>query len=158
MSTMTKAWAGIDPGQKGSICLLVPELTQVLFKSNIDKPIELTQWFNQLRNQYQIVMSTIEDVHSIFGTSAKSNFNFGFNTGLVTGIIQANGLPLAKVQPKKWQKAIGCKTTGKELKKEVAQIASSLYPHVSLYGSRGGLLDGKSDALMIAHYGYLTYR
>lgn len=103
-------------------------------------------------------MCVIEDVHSIFGTSAKSNFNFGFNTGLITGIIQASGLPLAKVQPKAWQKAVGCKSSGKDLKKEVGKLAQDLYPYADITGPKGGLLDGKSDSLMIAHYATLTYR
>lgn len=158
MITMTKAWLAVDPGLKGYLCLLVPDLKIVEFKPNTEQPRTISAWLKDIDSKYELVITVIEDVHSIFGTSAKSNFNFGFNTGLITGIIQANSLPLAKIQPKKWQKAIGCKTSGKELKKEVAQIASNIYPYVLLYGSRGGLLDGKSDALMIAHYAYLTYR
>ena len=36
------------------------------------------------------------------------------------------------------------------IKKEVADIASRLYPKAELHGPKGGLLDGRSDALMIA--------
>ena len=39
------------------------------------------------------------------------------------------------------------------MKKQVAEIAQSLYPTAELHGKRGGLLDGRADALMIAHYG-----
>ena len=42
--------------------------------------------------EYNIQCIMIEDVHSIYGVSAKSNFNFGFNTGLVTGIVQTLGV------------------------------------------------------------------
>ena len=103
-------------------------------------------------------MAIIEDVHSLYGMSAKSNFSFGFNTGLITGIIQSTGIGLDKVAPKKWQKEIGVKTKGKEIKAEVGQIATRLYPKVQLFTPRGRLEDGKSDSLMIAHYCYLTYK
>jgi len=62
------------------------------------------------------------------------------------------------VQPKKWQKTIGVTKKGKEIKKEVASICSRLYPDAEIYGPKGGLLDGKSDALMIAHYAFLNYK
>jgi len=100
----------------------------------------------------------IEDVHSIFGTSAKSNFNFGFNTGLITGIARSSGATVDLVTPKKWQKHIGVKTKGNAIKKEVAEICNRLYPHISVKGPRGGLLDGLSDSLMIAHYAYHLYK
>lgn len=48
----------------------------------------------------------IEDLHSVFGSSAKSNFAFGVNNGLVIGMLQVSGLPYTKVGPKKWQKEL----------------------------------------------------
>ena len=155
---MSRIWIGIDPGEKGYSCALNPNEKVVGFISNKELPHIISYWYQGLNEQHDVQMTVIEDVHSIFGVSAKSNFNFGFNTGLVTGIVQGLGLPLAKISPKKWQKTINVKTKGKDIKKEVAKIAQSLYPHVELRGPRGGLIDGKSDALMIAHYSYLTYR
>ena len=32
-------------------------------------------------------------------------------------------------------------------------IAKKLYPNVEIHGKRGGLLDGRSDACMVAYYG-----
>ena len=57
--------------------------------------------------------------------------------------------------PKKkiWQKYIGVTAKGKDIKKQISEIALKLYPTANIYGKRGGLLDGRSDALMIAHYG-----
>ena len=57
------------------------------------------------------------------------------------------------VTPKVWQKYIGVTAKGKAIKKQVAKIAQYLYPQAELHGKRGGLLDGRSDALMIAYYG-----
>ena len=42
-------------------------------------------------------------------------------------------------------------------KKHVASIAMQLYPKANLSGPKGGLLDGRADALMIAHYLSIKY-
>ena len=94
----------------------------------------------------------IEDVHSMFQVSAKSNFSFGYNLGVITTIAIACNVMVDKVGPKKWQKFIGVKEKGPAIKKEVAEIAKRLYPDTVLHTPRGRLLDGRSDALMIAHY------
>ena len=87
------------------------------------------------------------------GMSAKSNFGFGKNLGIVTAIAEIASNTVNTVTPKIWQKYIGVTVKGKAIKKEVAKIAQGLYPNAELYGKRGGLLDGRADALMIAHYG-----
>lgn len=46
----------------------------------------------------------IEDLHSIHKSSAKSNFEFGKNNGLIIGMLQVIGFPYTKIGPKKWQK------------------------------------------------------
>ncbi len=100
----------------------------------------------------------VEDVHAIFGTSAKSNFNFGYNTGVVNTVAMAAGVSVEKVTPKKWQKHVGVKAKGKLIKKDVAGICDRLYPKAGIYGPKGGLLDGRSDALLIAHYASQTFK
>lgn len=157
---MTKllAYIGIDPGAKGSFCLLVPETKQVMFKPTTDKPVDIFKWFGDIQKEFNLVVTMIEDVHSIFGVSAKSNFNFGYNVGLVNIIPSCAGSMVDRIQPKKWQKQIGVKTKGKLIKKEVAEICERLYPNVDIRGPRGGLLDGLSDALMVAHYASLTHK
>jgi len=122
------------------------------------KPMDIFKWIKQVQKEYNLVVIMIEDVHSIFGTSAKSNFNFGFNTGLVTGISQSTGASIDKITPKKWQAHVGVKQKGKKIKKEVADICDRLYPKVNIRGARGGLLDGLSDSLMIAHYASHKYK
>jgi len=148
---------GIDPGIKGAVCLLIPETGQVAFKDTTYAPYLLGEWLREILNQYNVPICMIEDVHSIFGVSAKSNFNFGYNTGNITGIVQCQGISVDKVAPKVWQKYLGVKKKGKEIKKEVASICNKLYPHVNIYGARGGLLDGRSDSLAISHFARLRY-
>ena len=144
--------AGIDPGANGAICVLSSKGSTSripLFDLKNKTPWEIDSWLFT----YQPSFIWIEDVHSMYGMSAKSNFGFGRNLGTVLTIAELlTGHSPNTVTPKIWQKYIGVTVKGKALKKQVAKIANTLYPAADLYGKRGGLLDGRADALMIAHY------
>ena len=147
------AYIGVDPGSKGYLCLLVPEtnLTEWCdFEST--PPSFMVDWIKYYQKQYNILKITIEDVHSLHGMSAKSNFMFGYNLGAVTYICRASGIGVDKVAPKVWQKSIGIKPKSPSIKKDIAKICHTIYPKANIFGLRGGLKDGKSDSLMIAHY------
>jgi hypothetical protein len=155
---------GIDPGAKGSFCILDPwgdiifDPAPTAFKSSYNL-------FQGLKLMVATIGSftgvAVEDVHSLYGMSAKSNFNFGRNVQAVTSLLQHIPIEFELIQPKKWQVAVGIQPqkgrTGKQLKTEVAGRAITLYGSANLFGPRGGLLDGRADALMIAHYLYLQW-
>jgi len=144
---------GIDPGANGAVCVLDSNDPVYIALLDLAKttPFDAAHWL-QKQNPNTV---WIEDVHSLFGMSAKSNFGFGRNLGLAIAISQiaTKGDVAKTVTPKIWQKYIGVTAKGKDIKKQISEIAIKLYPTATLYGKRGGLLDGRSDALMIAHYG-----
>lgn len=154
-----RVWVSADPGSRGSFCAL-REDNQAIFLKTTEKPMEILAWFKQLDHEYEVMVVMIENVHAIHGSAAKATFSFGFNAAVVEVIPQTVGLSVDKVNPKKWQKTVGVRSSikGKHIKTEVASICARLYPKISVHGPRGGLLDGKSDSLMIAHYAKLTYR
>lgn len=154
-----RVWCGIDPGSTGAICA-IREDGKVIFLDTTVAPLELLDWFNALADECDVLVVMVENVHNIRGAASKSTFSFGWNTCKVEVMPLAAGLSVDKVNPKQWQKTVGVKSTtkGKAIKKEVASICARLYPRVNLKGPKGGLLDGRSDALMIAHYAKLKYR
>ena len=155
---MNKIYIGIDPGAKGAICSLSEDGKDIDFIDFTGDIPTISQWLATKIKLNDIRMVMIESVHSVFGSSASSNFKFGVNVGIMHGIVRGMGLPLDVVQPKKWQKSIGTtKKSGIELKKEIGDIARRLYPGCDIYTPRGRLLDGRSDALMIAHFLMLQY-
>jgi len=146
---------GIDPGATGAICVLDSHDPAHVALLDLKKHSN-TDIYNWLHSQLRFRGSEIwvEDIHSMHGMSAKSNFSFGKNLGIVTTIAELMVGHLPKtVTPKIWQKYVGVTAKGKAIKKQVAKIAQYLYPQAELHGKRGGLLDGRSDALMIAYYG-----
>ena len=147
--------AGIDPGVNGAIAVLDSENPDSVALLNLKKTT-INNIHNWLHSQLRFRGSEIwvEDIHSMYGMSAKSNFSFGRNLGTILTITELlKGIPPKTVTPKVWQKYVGVTTKGKAIKKQVAKIAQYLYPQAELHGKRGGLLDGRSDALMIAYYG-----
>lgn len=164
---MRHYYLGIDPGAKGAICLMVtdPEFgTKIEFLDNGMPPAVLHQKFSTVSRNVNMCM--IEDVASIPGASAKSNFMFGWNVSMLHTLLSLQqDFGYDVVKPKVWQKAVGVsvpiKFKGAERKKriknQVAEICERLYPNCAIRGPKGGLLDGRSDALMIAHYCRLKY-
>lgn len=150
-----KLWIAADPGANGAICFLYENNAIEYLDNDLPMYIFIEEFKNRI-SCHEVQMCMIEDVHSIFGSSAKSNFTFGFNTGVLHGLIRAFGLPLDQVQPKAWQKHIGVKGTvkGKEVKLAVADIVQSLYPSITsdIYTPRNRLIDGRSDATGIVSY------
>lgn len=100
-----KCYMAIDPGSKGFIVTQCNG--EFSFYSIEDNDLyQLSEIMAKMRNTYSNLVCVIEDVHSIFGSSAKSTFNFGFNKGYLIGLLAANKIPYVLVQPKEWQKVV----------------------------------------------------
>jgi hypothetical protein len=144
---------GIDPGANGAIAVLDSTNPDSIALLDLNKA-SIYQAAVWLHTQ-QVSTVWLESVHSLYGMSAKSNFGFGRNFGIAFAIAKmgTSDGPIDQVTPKVWQKYIGVTVKGKGIKQEVCKIAQQFYPNVELHGKKGGLLDGRADALMIAHYG-----
>lgn len=161
----------IDPGSKGFIVTQCDG--EFSFYSIEDNDLyKLSEIMDKIRNTYSNLVCVIEDVHSVFGSSAKSTFNFGFNKGYLIGLLAANKIPYVLVQPKTWQKEIWVnsdmivnykkvKIKDKEItKKEVdtkntsINAAKRLFPHIDFRKSERckNLDDNKVDATLMSEY------
>jgi len=158
-------YIGVDPGASGSICVLESGNNfyqlqeEPLFVSLDPNKHTTSEVIQALEDEIDLghCKAALEEVHSLHGMSAKSNFAFGGMFWRARTILEALYIPYELVQPKVWQKAVGAPTRKflaeeMDLKVAVADMAQGLYPNAKLHGPRGGLLDGRSDALMIAHY------
>jgi len=156
-------YLGIDPGAQGSLCLLdTSGGVDSCWFGAIPPAVYSATVIIALRSLPFIDYTALEDVHSMGGMSAKSNFGFGRNFGMIKAVLECANIEYILVQPKEWQTDHNLPTTKeaggpKGLKQAIAERALELYPEVELYGPRGGLKDGRSDALMIAHHLRRTY-
>jgi hypothetical protein len=171
----TKYVAGGDPGKSGAI-VLVPvgggELiyfpTPTIANRELDI-LAIIQFLNDYKDS--IVHFAVEEVHAIFGSSAKSTFEFGGAYYSLRTALAAVGIPHTLVQPKKWQ-AVAWEgvqpiknPTGRVTKKgnpvmKTDTKATSLLAARRLYPKETFLAtprskvphDGLVDAALIAYY------
>lgn len=152
-------YIGIDPGTKGALCFLDLSCPKPLFIDLDPNKRAAVTILETLRDASYMkgALVALEDVHSLPGMSAKSNFAFGGMLWRIRTILDCVPITYELVQPKVWQKVVGAPTrkflNGEmDLKAAIADLAQGYYPEATLHGPKGGLLDGRSDALMLAHY------
>lgn len=100
--------------------------------------------------RYPIAATGIESVNSMPGQGVKSVFSFGQRLGELEGMLQTLEIGYEMPRPLTWQKACGVKP--KSGKKGVYETLSKIYPKAELLGPKGGINDGRCDALGIAHF------
>ena len=161
---MGKTIIAIDPGEKGFVT--VYQDGQYTFHAIADHDREeLARIINSYFDPFEPVVAVMEEVHAVFGSSAKSTFNFGEVFGFLKGILIASGIPYHLVQPKSWQSEIWInedkvwryKVDGKKMvdtKNTSIAAARRLFPSVDLRRTPKckGPDDNKVDSLLICEY------
>lgn len=148
-----KIYIGIDPGKNGALAIIRESKKVSLVDFDLKAYINLLSYF---KKSYDMFIG-IEKVHAMPGEGVKSSFSFGERVGELKGILSTLDFDnnIEWIQPQTWQKHIN--TDSNRGKKAIADSLLSLYPSADLYGPRGGLKDGRSDALGIANYIYQKY-
>ena len=166
-----KTYIGIDPGSKGVITIRHEDgQYEFIPLENCDiHAISLKLAMLQASHDTFAIM---EEVHAIFGSSAKATFAFGEINGLLKGLLIATGIPYQLVQPKTWQKEIwinqdmvidykkvivkGVEQTRKEVntKQTSFNAAKRLFPSIDLRKSERcrNYDDNKVDSILICEY------
>jgi hypothetical protein len=163
-------YIGIDPGKSGGIAVLSDVDCIKVAAMPTDKSNEIIcSELSELLKDADFVV--LEDVHSIFGMSAQSNFQFGRVLGIVEGVLGTLNKNYVRVTPKVWQKEVWGTVepkgtlTGKLLKSGKPHIkidtkatslivAQQLFPDVNLLATSRSKVphDGIVDSLLIAEY------
>lgn len=97
----------------------------------------------------KLVMATIEDPG--VRPSQTGAFAFGFGTGAIHMALHNAQIRTEIISPKVWKPALRAPKD----KREAVTRASELFPEDRelFYGPRGGVIDGRAEAAMIALYG-----
>ena len=118
---MCKLYIGIDVGSKGFVSTQKKGVWEH-FSIEDNDLYQLSDYMTKLRDENEDIACVIEEVHALFGSSAKATFAFGEIFGKLQALLLANKIPYHLVAPKKWQsimwenKDIVYKYTGKKLK------------------------------------------
>ncbi len=169
---------GIDPGKDGGIAIQnsdgeiwIEKTPQVANEIDIQGLIEIFENTAIYNSQIKPIC-VIEDVHAIFGSSAKATFSFGKSAGILEGVLSAMKIPFVKVAPKKWQAVLfeGIREIRKPNKKNglkgnldtkpMALLAvKRLYPKLKLTATAKSQKphEGIVDAICLLHYSKIKY-
>ncbi len=103
-----KVHIGIDIGGKGAVAIFKNDTLFKYFAFPLSEGVPDIRAFVELvlievenADRAHVV---IEDLHSVFGAGANSNFQFGWINGAVETTLICLSIPFTKVGPKKWQK------------------------------------------------------
>ena len=164
-------YIGIDPGKKGGIVAIsnqgmVGKWIIPLIGDNVDAEA-IWVILNGLKERYNPTL-ILEDVHSLFGMSASTNFSMGHTLGILDGIIAVAKVKLSRVAPKTWQKEIwenndmeykpiksDQKKPSIDTKLTSMKAAHRLYPNEDFRATTRSKndWDGLTDACCLAEYG-----
>jgi len=100
-------------------------------------------------NKEDIKMVMVEKIHSMPKQGVKSMFTFGEKFGWIQGVLDSFRIPYTFASPQAWQKLL--KVEAGSGKQGIYKRIKGTYPQCEkdLIGSRGGLKDGRCDALGI---------
>jgi crossover junction endodeoxyribonuclease RuvC len=156
---------GVDPGLKGGIAFIRPDITPWVVAMPVSKIIvnkrtkheidedELADLFWSVRYSDMVVLY-MEQVCARPGQGVTSMFTFGEGYGVIQGVAAAYNIPVKLVAPQTWKKQVlGTRWTHDKL--GAIQFCNEVYPEVSLIpAGRRVPQDGLADSLCVAHYGW----
>ena len=154
-------YLGIDPGLNGGMAMVSESFIATRPFTDMKSMLD---WLRE--SPVEDFFATIELVHSIHGSSAKSNFEFGKNLGEWIGLLTALSIPYQMVPPQTWQKVMmpgkparikgGDPAKHKQaIKDHAAKVAQALWPEHDFRRTPKckGPHTGMVDAALIAEYG-----
>lgn len=149
--SLVSNFIGIDIGAKGAISIIN---TKYLYTYHLDfdkaSVKDIYAFLEGYKEKGSIL--AIEKIHAIPGAASRTTFALGTNNSKILTILELLDIPNVYYRPQYWQKALGVTVRDrKEKKKQIAELILKEYPDTELFGPRGGLKDGRSDALSIAH-------
>jgi len=158
----SKTIIGVDPGSRsGAIAFLYEQKNGTVEAHSFDLPtvkdgkgkqinaaaLAATMW------KYERVSNTrvafVENVHSMPKQGVASSFRFGKAVGIIEGVITALKIPMKRVAPVTWMRAVIGRTTGGDTEL-IRAAAVNLFPEVELPLIQD---HNRAAALLIAEYG-----
>ena len=89
-----KTYIGIDPGSKGFIAVMHPDGTREYCSLQDCDYHDIAIFLKNIKTLCEeSCVCCMEEIHAIFGSSAKSTFSFGKTFGVLQGLLIALEIP-----------------------------------------------------------------
>lgn len=157
-----KIYIGLDPGLRGALCAFIEGRIDTIAFEDSDY-YKVSDYLDSCLEAGEVVVA-IEDVHSMPKQGVASSFKFGFNVGLLHGLLISKAIKFVTVRPQEWQKTVWIRNdkvkTGSKAdpKKTSLNAAQRLFPKINLRRNSRCTVphDGMVDALLICEYARRT--
>lgn len=156
---------GADPGLSGGFglyCIGQPAASRVWDMPTVKDRVSAVLMHAELMDiQSQLkgltIHAAVENVHS--RPRQAGAFNFGLSTGIIHGVLAANGIPMTLVSPSLWKVKMGLQRSPDEpasaTKDRARELAAKLFPNLADQFKRKKD-DGRAEALLLAVYYHHT--
>ena len=152
---------GCDPGNNGAFAFLdcenhtvrLVDMPTFEFETNKKRVTIDAYGIVQQMNIQPVSHVYLEEVFSSPQMGVVSAFNFGEGKGKIEGICAALQVPLTQVKPTRWKKEMRVPVDKRAACERASQLIPGAAPHFK--GPRGGILDGRAEAALLALYGAL---
>ncbi len=147
---MSDIYIGIDPGKKGAIGMIQENKIEICDMPLLPNgEVDGLAIFNMLpMTGTHNIICALEKAQSMSKQGVKGVFTYGMGYGTIKAALCISKIPYIEVHPTKWKKYF---SLTKE-KKQSITLAMKLFPDVQLHTPRGRMLDGRAEALLLAHY------
>jgi len=152
---------GIDPGFTGAIAFLEIDvldqchlmikdmpLKKIMGRNQVDS-VKLACDFKIAKEQYPDALAIVEDVHAMPEQGVTSTFRFGYNAGILLGVLQALDIKVLRAKPAVWKPALGLSRD----KARSLRLARILFSDYTSYFERRKD-DGRAEAALLAYFAY----
>jgi crossover junction endodeoxyribonuclease RuvC len=158
------AVAALDVGAGGFVGLTVHDLPVLRTKTERAKGkatldiASTLRLFDQLHAPRLLdgadVRATLEMVSAMPGQGVSAMFSFGRALGTIEAALAASRIPYDPVRPNAWKRVLRVPAA----KDGAVLRADQLFPSSAHLwrGPRGGLLDGRAEAALLAYYGWTS--
>ena len=161
-------FVGIDPGLHGAIAWMDGERRKIevndcpLWK---DGAYDFASMDVLLANALAErdgggILVTMEEVHALPTDGKCSAFSFGVGYGAWLALLGARYLGPSLVRPQTWKRTM-LSGVANDKRAEAVALKQRFQGHEvcsQLHGPKGGLRDGRVDALFLAEYGRVTWK
>lgn len=162
---------GIDPGKSGAISIMKEsEIIEIFdmptrylkddefYKDGRKKKRKDTRKIIDSRHLYEKLrpyaneetIACIESVSARENEGSVSTFTFGGMLQGLKSVLECLDIKYVMVSPRKWQSFYGFKSG--EAKEQSFNMASSIFDSKLFTGPRGGIKDGRTDAVLICNF------
>lgn len=140
-------YGGIDPGAKGSICV-IDENNKIMYLNTMSEK-NLIMCFSVFKEKDIIVC--VEKVGAMPGQGVTSMFNFGKGAGFIEGVLSAYAIPYQLIPPQTWKKEFSL--IHKE-KSDSIRVCKQLFPDINLFPTPRCTKesDGMAESILLACY------